>query len=147
MVARKPGSPGRARRKPLKPFAQGMPERFRRTCGDLSSCAFLSCARGCGCAVAPGIPCALDFLGVSIGMIRAQIASRRCLTASFSWKLSLRGALAPKQSSLVQRGDSGSRRRFTPRDDEPRAKRYDRARCSEDGEFDGPELVRDPRSA
>jgi len=30
----KPGSPGRARRKPLKPFARGMPGRFRRTYGD-----------------------------------------------------------------------------------------------------------------
>src|SRR5512135_2101423 len=38
MVARKPGSPGRSRRKPLKPFARGMPERFRRTCGDLLAC-------------------------------------------------------------------------------------------------------------
>ena len=27
-------SPGRPRRKPLKPFARGMPERFRRTCSD-----------------------------------------------------------------------------------------------------------------
>jgi len=33
MVARKPGSPGRARRKPLKPFARGMPECLWRTCG------------------------------------------------------------------------------------------------------------------
>jgi hypothetical protein len=33
---KKARSPGRARRKPLKPFAQGMPGRFRCACGDVA---------------------------------------------------------------------------------------------------------------
>jgi len=55
MVARKPGSPGRSRRKPLKPL--------RRECRNVPvdlwwtySCAFLFCARGCGCTEAPAFP-------------------------------------------------------------------------------------------
>ena len=50
-------SPGRARRTPLKPFAQGRP-------GDPAKpvvhpvCIFCS-ARTCGCQPAPGLPCAL----------------------------------------------------------------------------------------
>src|ERR1700731_1170448 len=35
MVANKPGSPGRARHRPLKPFACGNAGLHRRTCGDL----------------------------------------------------------------------------------------------------------------
>src|SRR5690349_10458925 len=52
MVAKKPGSPGRARRKPLKPFAQGRPDDLRRTCGDYA-CVLFSFAReaaGAACA-------------------------------------------------------------------------------------------------
>src|SRR5580692_2773556 len=55
-------SPGRARSKPLKPFAQGMPECLGEPVVT-NSCAFLLCTRGCGCADAPGIPCALGFWG------------------------------------------------------------------------------------
>jgi len=58
MVAKKPGSPGRARRKPLKPL-RGECRVNRRDRGDLSLCAFSFCAQGCGRVGAPGIPCAL----------------------------------------------------------------------------------------
>ena len=82
MVARKPDSPGRARSKPLKPFAQGMPAR----CGGpvvTISCAFLFRTRGCGCGQAPGIPCALCFEGhcrKNPDAIRAA-GMRRCVIA------------------------------------------------------------------
>jgi len=60
MVAKKPGSPGRARRKPLKPFAQGVPECFGGPVVTYS-CGFFISTRGYGCDRAPGIPCALSF--------------------------------------------------------------------------------------
>jgi hypothetical protein len=47
-------SPGRARRKPLKPFARGKPALLAKpvvTC----SCAFF-CTRGCGCGWHPAFP-------------------------------------------------------------------------------------------
>jgi hypothetical protein len=45
MVATKPGSPGRARRKPLKPFARGKLDRSGRTCGDYARVFFILHAR------------------------------------------------------------------------------------------------------
>jgi len=46
-VARKPGSPRRSRRKPLKPLARGMPDRSGVTAVTTLVC-FLFCTRGCG---------------------------------------------------------------------------------------------------
>ena len=46
---KKARSPERARRKPLKPIAQGRPDRFG-TPVVTNSCAFYFCTRGCGCA-------------------------------------------------------------------------------------------------
>jgi hypothetical protein len=57
MVARKPGSPGRARSKPLKPL-----RRECRCTGEpvvTNSYVFHFYIRGCGCDWASGIPCAL----------------------------------------------------------------------------------------
>jgi hypothetical protein len=59
---KKARSPGRARNKPLKPFAQGVPDRFGGPVVTIS-CAFLFRTRGCGCDRAPGIPCALFIEG------------------------------------------------------------------------------------
>jgi len=44
-----------------------------------NSCAFYFCTRGCGCADAPGIPCALSFLeGLALeNSGRVWAASRR----------------------------------------------------------------------
>ncbi|WP_424172977.1 CoA transferase, partial [Bradyrhizobium sp.] len=44
----KPGSPRRARRKPLKPLRREGRE-FRRTCGDYACVLFHFCTQGCGC--------------------------------------------------------------------------------------------------
>src|SRR5581483_8574531 len=44
-VTKKPGSPGRARRKPLKPFAQGMPECFGEPVVIMLACFFILHAR------------------------------------------------------------------------------------------------------
>ncbi len=74
MVAKKPGSPGRARRKPLKPFACGNAGLNRRTCGDYARVVFIFPTRGCGCACASGIPHAL-FGADEIGQTRAQRAA------------------------------------------------------------------------
>src|SRR5579883_3022625 len=55
---KKARSPGRLRRKPLKPSRRECWKRF----GDLwwtYSYAFFICMRGCGCGGASGIPCAL----------------------------------------------------------------------------------------
>ena len=48
MVTNKPGSPRRARRKPLKPLRREGRE-FRRTCGDYARVLFHFCTQGCGC--------------------------------------------------------------------------------------------------
>src|SRR5580700_10282458 len=55
---KKARSPGRARKKPLKPIAQGRPG---ATGEPVVTClrAFYFCTQGCGCADASGIPCAL----------------------------------------------------------------------------------------
>jgi hypothetical protein len=58
MVATKPGSPGRARRKPLKPIACGNAGSIRWTCGDLLVCFCFSHAR-LRVHWTPGIPHAL----------------------------------------------------------------------------------------
>ena len=47
-VARKPDSPGRARHRPLKPFACGNAG-FSGELVVANSCAFFICTRGCGC--------------------------------------------------------------------------------------------------
>ena len=58
MVATKPGSPGRARRKPLKPIACGNAGSIRWTCGDLLVCFCFSHTR-LRVHGTPGIPHAL----------------------------------------------------------------------------------------
>ena len=45
---KKARSPGRSRRKPLKPIARGMPDYLWRTCGDYTRMLILFCMRGCG---------------------------------------------------------------------------------------------------
>jgi hypothetical protein len=52
--------PRGARRKPLKPIAQGRPDRDRRTCGDYARMLFSFAYEAAGAPVAPGIPCALS---------------------------------------------------------------------------------------
>ena len=59
MVATKPGSPGRARRKPLKPFARGKLDRSGRTCGDYARVFFCFAREAAGAGQASGFPCAL----------------------------------------------------------------------------------------
>src|ERR1700731_1907109 len=59
-------SPGRARRKPLKPFAQGVPDRSANLWWTYS-CAFSFRTRGCGGVRASGIPCALSIQGERYG--------------------------------------------------------------------------------
>ena len=46
----------------VKTIARGMPGVSGVTVVT-NSCAFYSCTRGCGCADAPGIPCALFIFG------------------------------------------------------------------------------------
>src|SRR5579872_7303447 len=72
---KKARSPGRLRRKPLKPSRRECRTRF----GDLwwtYSYAFI-CMRGCGCGEASGIPCSLCFRGTMTGKARAKFAARR----------------------------------------------------------------------
>jgi hypothetical protein len=77
----KPGSPGRARRKPLKPFARGMPERFRRTCGDY--CVF-SFHASCGCercarhSLRPLFREAHCFGSLGGDLLRGNVEARHC---------------------------------------------------------------------
>jgi len=54
--ANKPGTPGRARRKPLKPFACGNAGCSRWTCSDYARVLFSTCTRGCGCIARPAFP-------------------------------------------------------------------------------------------
>jgi|SRR5579863_645587 len=75
MVARKPGSPGRARRKPLKPFAQGVPECFGEPVVTYS-CGFFIPTRGYGCDEHPAFPAPSAFRGTLLGTARARCAPR-----------------------------------------------------------------------
>src|SRR5262245_55805193 len=82
-VAKKPGTPGRARIS-RKTIAQGRPDRIGRTCGDYS-CAFHLCTRGCGCGQRPAFP-APSVLGGTThlknsGKTRCEIANA-CLPST-----------------------------------------------------------------
>ncbi len=57
--ARKPDSPGRARRKPLKPIAQETPGCPAKPVVTESRVLFYFRTRGCGCGLTPGVSCAL----------------------------------------------------------------------------------------
>ena len=58
-VTKKSWTPGRARSKPLKPFACGNAGVFRWTCGDLNSCAYFPSHARLRVHWTPGIPHAL----------------------------------------------------------------------------------------
>jgi len=85
MVARKPGSPGRARSKPLKPL-----RRKRRTqrlnLWWLCSYAFSFRIRGCGCSSAPGVSCALCFRRERLWTTRARWRRERVDACSSSFR-------------------------------------------------------------
>jgi hypothetical protein len=68
-------SPGRARRKPLKPLRREG-RVFRWTCGDYS-CAFYLCTRGCGCNGHPAFPAPSDFRGEGFAQL-GRVALREC---------------------------------------------------------------------
>src|SRR5271154_2426954 len=72
--------PGRARSKPLKPFAQGMPECFGEPVVT-NLRVFYFYTQGCGWALAPGIPCALYFSRDNLLAELGRIALReyRCV--------------------------------------------------------------------
>src|SRR5205814_5202503 len=70
---KKARSPGRARRKPLKPFARGMPGEAGVTVVD-NSCAFLFCMRGCGRIDRPAFPAPLISRA---GQIRSKLGRPR----------------------------------------------------------------------
>jgi hypothetical protein len=78
---KKARSPGRARKKPLKPLRrEGRVS--RRTCGDYS-CAFYLCTRGCGCGGHPAFPApSVFFEGRSF--LHNSGASRREIAKSYS---------------------------------------------------------------
>src|SRR5689334_24832725 len=59
--ANKPGTPGRARDRPLTPLRREG-RTVSATCGD-DSCAFYLCTRGCGCAKHPAFPAPSVFRG------------------------------------------------------------------------------------
>jgi hypothetical protein len=59
---KKARSPGRARRKPLKPLRREG-RMFRWTCGDALACFLHFCTRGCGCSGHPAFPAPSVILG------------------------------------------------------------------------------------
>jgi hypothetical protein len=76
-VARKPGSPGRARRTPLKPLRREG-RMFRRTCGDYARVLFIL-HTGLWVRWTPGFPCALHFGRSNFSMPRACQPRERTL--------------------------------------------------------------------
>jgi hypothetical protein len=78
-VANKPGTPGRARRKPLKPFACGNAGMSRWTCGDYARVVCFYPTRGCGCIVRPAFPTPFVFRGEEFEAQpgRNRVAGRR----------------------------------------------------------------------
>jgi hypothetical protein len=92
-------SPGRARRKPLKPL-RGECRTFPGVTVVTNACAFYQHTRGCGRAERPAFPAPSIFEGERIQ--QSSGASRRGDAAVC---LSLRGAIATKQSTLSLRRD------------------------------------------
>jgi hypothetical protein len=68
-------SPGRVRRKPLKPSRAGMPGDPGATVVT-NACAFYHCARGCGCKGHPAFP--TPFVGRKVHAQLGRIAPREC---------------------------------------------------------------------
>jgi hypothetical protein len=92
---KKARSPGRARRKPLKPFAQGMPGRSGVPVVTTLVCFFSVARETAGAVDAPGIPCALYFEGGCHQLGRACVAGGRTRVASlFAAHSSRRGLSA-----------------------------------------------------
>jgi len=77
-------SPRRARRTPLKPFAQGRPGDRRHLWS--TPCAFLS-RTDLGCQPAPGLPCALVFTRAIREAKLGRNAPRECDRASAVWNV------------------------------------------------------------
>jgi len=93
MVARKPGSPGRARRKPLKPFAQGRPGVSGEPVVTTLVCFVLFRTRGCGCALSIRLSLRPLLLRGATFMHHSGASALRERRPA-----SLRGAQATKQS-------------------------------------------------
>src|SRR6266851_3826088 len=79
---KKARSPGRARRKPLKPLRAGMPGESGATVVT-NSCAFYFCTRGCGCGGHPAFP--TPSVGRRIHGQLGRIAPRECGRVSESF--------------------------------------------------------------
>jgi hypothetical protein len=77
---KKARSPGRARRKPLKPFAQGMPGDSGVTVVT-NSYAILFCMRGCGCFGRPAFPVPSIFLRDSFSHSSGALRVAGCVDA------------------------------------------------------------------
>jgi len=67
-------SPGRARRKPLKPLRREG-RVFRWICGDYARVLYLFCTRGCGCNGHPAFPAPSHFEGIHSGTTRVRCAA------------------------------------------------------------------------
>jgi hypothetical protein len=95
---KKARSPGRARKKPLKPIAQGRPG----ISGEpVVTClrAFYFCTQGCGCAEAPGFPCALSLRGMN-----DQSSGRGCRGDADSCLLTCPGRCAARERCAADPG-------------------------------------------
>jgi hypothetical protein len=95
---KKARSPGRARSKPLKPIAQGRPG----ISGEpVVTClrAFYFCTQGCGCAEAPGFPCALSLRGMN-----DQSSGRGCRGDADSCLLTCPGRCAARERCAADPG-------------------------------------------
>src|SRR5579871_6030223 len=73
---KKARSPGRARRKPLKPLRREGRESPANLWWTYLR-AFYFCTRSCGCASAPGFPCALSQEGLRSKLGRPRVARLR----------------------------------------------------------------------
>jgi hypothetical protein len=80
-VTKRSWTPGRARIS-RKPLAQGRPDRFRRTCGDLLVCFFHFAREAAGAIERPAFPAPSIFRGTLVCKPRAHFTPRECEAVS-----------------------------------------------------------------
>src|SRR5579872_5977346 len=106
--ARKPGLRGEHEIS-RNTIAQGRPDCFWRTCGDLSSCPFFIRTRGCGCAKHPAFPAPSFFRGTNgLWITRAHCAAR-------TWRLVFRHCEGESDEAIQSSGHSGMVRKHQTR--------------------------------
>src|SRR5277367_6346192 len=100
-------SPGRARRKPLKPFAQGMPGRSGEPVVTMLVCFIYFAREAAGALAHPAFPAPSVIEGIlCITRTYCAAGTRRCVTASISRKNARSRRMGPRLRGDDDRGSA-----------------------------------------